>query len=337
MNNNDIDNLLIEAKNKIKKIHNKAILQIKQELSINPLAHEDIQNKLTSMITHHNNLLNILKNKYSPKKVKIYIDKITSLKNKLGETTQNTINNSTNANKMLIDLKKIVTSKLESSPRYVLSKTYIKNKIKSLSPKFKIAAKTLNDLNKKAISELQNSPRYFLSKTYINNNVKSTSPKSEMAHEILKDLKKELASKLENTPKYIASKKYIENKIKKLTPKFKMANQIIKEKINELKQSEEIKIVYTNIIKRLDDIHDSIISKLKDNDVILNNFRIESKRILYDISKASKITLENILNKIKRKNSISSPKKYINKINNNIEEKKIKKIKALLISNKTLS
>jgi hypothetical protein len=327
MNNNDIDNLLIEAENKIRKIHNKAILQIKQELSINPLAQEDIQNKLTSMITYHNNLLNMLKNKYSPKKLKIYIDKITSLKNKFGETTQNIINNSTNANKMLIDLKKIVTSKLENSPRYVLSKTYIKNKIKTLSPKFEKATKILNDLNKKAISKLQDSPRYFLSKTYINNNGKSASPKSEMAYEILKDLKKEVASKLENTPKYIASKKYIEDKIKKLTPKFKMANQIIKQKINELRQSEEIKIMYTNIIKKLDIIHDSIMSNLKDNNIILNNFKIESQRILYDNLKAYKITLENILKEIKLGNSISSPKKYIHKINNNI---KVKEINALL-------
>jgi len=335
MNNNDIDNLLIEAENKVRNIHNKAILQIKQELSINPLDQENIQNKLTSMIIYHNNLLSMLKNKYSPKKLKVYVNKITSLKNKLGKTTQNIINNSTNANKILIDLKKIVTSKLESSPRYVLSKTYIKNKIKNLSPKFKEATKILNDLNKKAISKLQNSPRYFLSKTYINNNTNSVSPKSEMAHKILKDLKQKVTSKLENTPKYIASKKYVEDKIKKLTPKFKMAKQIIKEKINELKQSEGIKTVYTNIIKRLDNIHDSIMSKLNDNNINLNNFKLESQRILYDISKASKITLEKILNKIKLETSISSSKKYIHNVNNSINTKKIKKISALLRETKT--
>jgi hypothetical protein len=293
MNNNDIDNLLIEAENKVRNIHNKAILQIKQELSINPLDQENIQNKLTSMIIYHNNLLSMLKNKYSPKKLKVYINKITSLKNKLGETTQNIINNSTNANKILIDLKKIVTSKLESSPRYVLSKTYIKNKIKNLSPKFKEAAKILNDLKKK------------------------------------------VTTKLENTPKYIASKKYVEDKIKKLTPKFKMAKQIIKEKINELKQSEGIKTVYTNIIKRLDNIYDSIMSKLNDNNINLNNFKLESQRILYDISKASKITLEKILNKIKLESSINSSKKYIHNVNNSINAKKIKKISALLRENKT--
>ena len=81
--NNYANKLLEEAEKKIKKIHNKAAKKINDELKINPYAQKDVQKNLKTMMKYHKELLKALKNKYSPKRIKEYRDRISSLKNKL--------------------------------------------------------------------------------------------------------------------------------------------------------------------------------------------------------------------------------------------------------------
>ena len=249
--NNYANKLLEEAEKKIKKIHNKAAKKINDELKINPYAQKDVQKNLKTMMKYHKELLKALKNKYSPKKIKEYRDRISSLKSKLSDNTLNVIDNSISANKMLGEIKELIFKRLESSPRYVAARDYINNNDNDNSSSYKEAKNYVNKRMKNIedSDEIKNAQKNILNKLdEISNSI--LSKLNDNSSKILQDINKVSENSLDNLKNQSkkslveiskASKESINNILKKIKDEKESSQKSASSIIPDLTNNKTIK------------------------------------------------------------------------------------------------